>query len=269
MSVLSDKEIKSLCQIPNVEVTEYVRDGFALKKICRYEYIDDQSFMLLEEETNPNRDSVGVISYKILSGEEIALFKPMITPFIPRQVRCHVKPELVPVGGFELGVNMSIASSDTEKILSYGLSSYGYDVRLADDFKIFTNINSTLIDPLNFDEACLHDHKGDYVIIPPNSYILGRTIEYFKIPKDVVIICVGKSTYARCGAIVNVTPIEPGFEGHVVIEISNSTSLPLKVYANQGISQFIFFKGTVPCEVSYADRGGKYQGQKGITLPKG
>lgn len=160
-------------------------------------------------------------------------------------------------------IPMQIREKDGAKIVSYGVSSFGYDVRLADEFKIFTNINNSIIDPLDFDQNCCVDHKGPYCIIPPNSYILGKTIEYFKIPRDVMVLCVGKSTYARCGAIVNVTPIEAGFEGNVVIEVSNSTSLPLKVYANQGIAQFIFFQGE-ECLVSYADRGGKYQGQTSL-----
>lgn len=163
------------------------------------------------------------------------------------------------------------------KIISKGVSSYGYDVSLSEEFKIFTNINSSIIDPKRFDEQkCLIDatlqideENGDkYVILPPNSYLLGRTNEYFHIPRDITVVCLGKSTYARVGAIVNVTPIEAGFEGHVVIEISNSTNLPLKVYANEGISQFLFFRGDVECNVSYADRCGKYMGQTGITLAK-
>lgn len=187
-------------------------------------------------------DDQKVIAYKEFNSAEITAFKPMITPYSENQVR----------------------EENGKKILSWGSSSYGYDVRLADEFKIFSNINSNIIDPLDFDQKCLHDHKGPYVIIPPNSYVLGRTLEYFDIPRDVMVICVGKSTYARLGAIVNVTPIEPGFKGNIVIEISNSTSLPLKVYANQGISQFLFFKGNTPCKISYADRIGKYQGQTSI-----
>lgn len=160
-----------------------------------------------------------------------------------------------------------ISHNDTnQKIISYGLSSYGYDVRLGPNFKIFTNLRSSLVDPLSIDTECFHDHTGDYCIIPPNSYVLGHTIETFKIPKNIQVLCVGKSTYARCGAIVNVTPIEPEFEGQVVIEIANATTLPLKVYAYQGIAQFLFFKSDENCRVSYKDRSGKYQGQTGLQL---
>lgn len=163
---------------------------------------------------------------------------------------------------------------DGRRILSRGVSSYGYDVSLGEEVKIFTNQNAALIDPKKLDAATLidgtvrvDDDGSKYVILPPNSYLLGVTQEYFKIPRDVMIICVGKSTYARAGCICNTTPIEPGFEGNVVIELSNATSLPLKVYLNEGIAQFIFFRGE-PCGVSYGDRNGKYQGQTGVTLPK-
>lgn len=153
-------------------------------------------------------------------------------------------------------------------VISYGISSYGYDMRIADEFKIFTNINATVVDPKNFDPKSLVDFKGDVCIIPPNSFVLGYSVEYFRIPRDVIVICLGKSTYARCGLVVNVTPLEPEWEGHVTIEISNTTPLPAKIYANEGIAQLIFLKGIEPCEISYADKTGKYQSQKGITLPK-
>lgn len=165
-------------------------------------------------------------------------------------------------------VKNQVRERNNRKIVSYGLSSYGYDVRLAEDFKIFSNVKSETIDPLEPSDSFLVDHHGKYCIIPPNSYILGHTIEEFEIPEDVLAICTGKSTYARLGAIVNVTPIEPGFKGTVVIEIANATTLPLKVYANMGIAQFMFFKGDMPCEVSYATRGGKYQGQTGLTTAR-
>ncbi|MCX7793211.1 MAG: dCTP deaminase [Thermodesulfovibrionales bacterium] len=168
--------------------------------------------------------------------------KGMIEPFSPEQVR--------------------------EGVISYGISSYGYDMRIADEFKIFTNINATVVDPKNFDSRSLVDFKGDVCIIPPNSFVLGYSVEYFRIPRDVIVICLGKSTYARCGLVVNVTPLEPEWEGHVTIEISNTTPLPAKIYANEGIAQLIFLKGIEVCEVSYADKTGKYQSQKGITLPK-
>ncbi len=153
-------------------------------------------------------------------------------------------------------------------IVSYGLSSYGYDIRVADEFKIFTNINAEVVDPKDFDENNVVDFKGDVCIVPPNSFALARTVEYFKMPSDTLAICLGKSTYARCGIIVNVTPFEPGFEGHITIEISNTTPLPAKIYANEGIAQVLFFQGDEQCETTYADRKGKYQSQTGITLPR-
>ena len=153
-------------------------------------------------------------------------------------------------------------------VISYGLSSYGYDLRVADEFKIFTNVNSAVIDPKNFDERSFVNINSDCVLIPPNSFALARSVEYFKIPRDVLTICVGTSTYARCGIIVNVTPFEPEWEGFVTLEISNTTPLPAKVYANEGLCQILFFQSDEPCEISYADRKGKYQAQKGIVLPK-
>jgi dCTP deaminase len=172
----------------------------------------------------------------------MALEHGMITPFEDRQVR--------------------------QGVISYGLSSYGYDIRVADEFKVFTNINSTVVDPKNFDARSFVDIKADVCIIPPNSFALAKTVEYFRIPRDVLTVCVGKSTYARCGLIVNVTPFEPEWEGYVTLEISNTTPLPAKVYANEGISQVLFFQSDEICEVSYADKKGKYQKQQGLTLPR-
>ena len=170
----------------------------------------------------------------------------LIEPFEPQQVR----------------------TVDGHKVISYGTSSYGYDIRCANEFKIFTNINATIVDPKNFDSASFVDVISDVCVIPPNSFALARTIEYFRIPRDVLTICLGKSTYARCGIIVNVTPLEPEWEGHVTLEFSNTTTLPAKVYANEGVAQVIFLQSDESCEVSYRDRGGKYQGQRGVTLPK-
>ena len=172
--------------------------------------------------------------------------KGMIEPFEPGQVR----------------------SQDGQRIVSYGTSSYGYDVRCANEFKIFTNINSSVVDPKNFDENSFVDFVGDVCIIPPNSFALARTVERFRIPRDVLTICLGKSTYARCGIIVNVTPLEPEWEGHVTLEFSNTTTLPAKIYAGEGCAQMLFLGADEPCEVSYKDRGGKYQGQSGVTLPR-
>ena len=172
----------------------------------------------------------------------MALEHGMITPFEDRQVR--------------------------QGVISYGLSAYGYDIRVADEFKVFTNINNTVVDPKNFDDRSFVDMKTEVCIIPPNSFALAKTVEYFRIPRDVLTVCVGKSTYARCGLIVNVTPFEPEWEGYVTLEISNTTPLPAKVYANEGISQVLFFQSDEICEVSYADKKGKYQKQQGLTLPR-
>jgi dCTP deaminase len=152
--------------------------------------------------------------------------------------------------------------------ISYGVSSYGYDIRIANEFKIFTNINNTIVDPKQFDTKSFVDFKGDVCVIPPNSFALGKSVEYFKIPRNVMTICVGKSTYARCGIITNVTPFEPEWEGFVTLEVSNTTPLPAKIYANEGIAQVLFFESDEVCEISYADKKGKYQSQTGITLPK-
>jgi dCTP deaminase len=177
----------------------------------------------------------------------MALEKGMIEPFAENQVR-HLE------GG--------------TRVISYGLSSYGYDLRVADEFKVFTNIFNTVVDPKNFDERSFVDLQADTCIVPPNSFALARSVEYFRIPRDVLTICLGKSTYARCGIIVNVTPFEPEWEGHVTLEISNTTPLPAKIYANEGLAQVVFFRATDACQTSYADRQGKYMGQRGITIPK-
>ncbi len=168
--------------------------------------------------------------------------KGMIEPFVDGQVR--------------------------EGVISYGLSSYGYDIRVSDEFKIFTNVHSAVVDPKNFNPKSFIDYKGDICVIPPNSFVLAQTVEYFRIPRDVITICVGKSTYARCGLIVNVTPFEPEWEGFVTLEISNTTPLPARIYANEGIAQVLFFQSDQVCEVSYADRKGKYQKQQTIMLPQ-
>jgi dCTP deaminase len=153
-------------------------------------------------------------------------------------------------------------------VISYGLSSYGYDARCSDEFKIFTNVDSAVVDPKNFSQASFVDRRGPVCIIPPNSFALTHTVEYFRIPRDVLVVCLGKSTYARCGIIVNVTPLEPEWEGQVTIEISNTTPLPAKIYAGEGICQFLFLQGSSPCEVSYADKSGKYMRQRGVALPR-
>ncbi|MDR2173205.1 MAG: dCTP deaminase [Burkholderiales bacterium] len=177
---------------------------------------------------------------------QMALQHKMIEPFEPEQIRY--------VNG--------------ARIVSYGTSSYGYDIRCSREFKIFTNINTTIVDPKQFDEKSFVNFEGDVCIIPPNSFALARTVEYFRIPRNVLTICLGKSTYARCGIIVNVTPFEPEWEGFVTLEFSNTTPLPAKIYANEGVAQVLFFESDEECETSYKDRGGKYQGQTGVTLPK-
>jgi dCTP deaminase len=174
--------------------------------------------------------------------KRMALERRMIEPFSENQIR--------------------------DGVISYGLSSYGYDIRVADEFKIFTNINSTIVDPKRFDQQSFVDFKGDVCIIPPNSFALARTVEYFRIPRNILTVCVGKSTYARCGIIVNVTPFEPEWEGTATLEISNTTPLPARIYANEGIAQVVFFEADEVCETSYADKKGKYQAQREITLPK-
>lgn len=166
---------------------------------------------------------------------------------------------------FEAG---QVKTNGSERLISYGTSSYGYDVRCSDEFKIFTNVHSATVDPKKFDEKSFVDIKADSCIIPPNSFALARTVEYFRIPRNVLTICLGKSTYARCGIIVNVTPLEPEWEGHVTLEFSNTTTLPAKIYANEGVAQVIFIESDEVCETSYKDRAGKYQGQRGVTLPK-
>lgn len=185
-----------------------------------------------------------VLSDKTIS--ELVVNHKMIEPFEAKQVR-HL--------------------DDGRRIISYGLSSYGYDARVADEFKIFTNIDSAVVDPKNFVPHSFVERKGEICTIPPNSFVLARTVEYFRIPRDVLVICVGKSTYARCGIIVNVTPLEPEWEGHVTLEFSNTTPLPAKVYANEGACQFIFLKGDRECLASYKDKSGKYMNQRGVTLP--
>ena len=171
-------------------------------------------------------------------------------------------------GMIEPFIDGQVRSADHGRIISYGLSSYGYDLRVSDEFKVFTNVHSAMVDPKGFDEKSFVDIKTDVCVVPPNSFALARSVEYFRIPRNVLTICVGKSTYARCGIIVNVTPFEPEWEGHVTLEISNTTPLPAKIYANEGLAQVVFFEANDVCETSYADRGGKYMKQRGITVPR-
>ncbi len=239
MSILSDHSIYKLCVPPTHMVGDFITNRTGTRELAwkdhtyTAEKLDDLARRYCAVELDDDCP-------------EVKEFKPMIAPFSPEQVR----------------------EVDGERIVSYGLSSYGYDVRLGREFKIFTNARNAMIDPLNPDPDCFIEHVGDYCIIPPNSYILGTTMEWFDIPRDVMVVCVGKSTYARLASIVNVTPIEPEFKGNVVIEIANCSPLPMKVYAGMGIAQFMFFEGDRPCDVSYADKGGKYQNQKGLTLAR-
>lgn len=253
MSILSDKTIRKLCA-----ASRDVRPLEAFVEDIHNEYGDPVTGAVW----TPDGFDVNAQAYAMFMAQTFG----MIYPFEPDAVRCT---EARSIRGGEL-------CEDQYKVISYGTSSYGYDVTLSRDIKLFTNVNAAEIDPKRFDEqACLtpakilrDDSGAEFVRIPPNSYMLGATNEYFRIPRDLMIVCLGKSTYARSGAIVNVTPIEPGFEGNVVLEISNSTPLPMRVYINEGIAQFMFFRGDEPCEVSYADRAGKYQGQTGVTLSK-
>lgn len=199
-----------------------------------------------ENETNQSRAShtVAIKSDKWI--RRMAVEYGLIEPFEPEQV----------------------SQNENRRVISYGTSSYGYDVRCSDEFKVFTNIHSAVVDPKAFDAKSFVDYKGDVCVIPPNSFALARTVEFFRIPRSILTICLGKSTYARCGIIVNVTPLEPEWEGHVTLEFSNTTTLPAKIYSNEGVAQMLFFESDEICETSYADRGGKYQGQTGVTLPK-
>lgn len=245
MSILSDKEISILSYVPDAALENTFGSKRSLVKVVDKE--EGKFFSL--------RDG------NIYSG--LTLHPPTFD-----ELNQHRRPMIYPFS------DKLVSKEGDRRVISWGLSSYGYDARLSDEFKIFSNVNSAIIDPKNFSNECLvdgrliEDEHGKYVILPPNSYLLGRTIEYFIIPRDILSIVLGKSTYARTASIVNVTPIEPGFEGHVVIEISNASPSPLKIYANEGIAQFVFFKGNLPCSVSYADRKGKYQGQTGIQIAK-
>lgn len=238
MSILSDRQIRERC----------IRPGYKTYQEIYSEVAQDPEFAV-EQFAHLNHPSLAAH----LAAREKAqgLYRqqdlPMIHPFVDEQVR----------------------SVDGQKIVSYGNSSYGYDVRCAPEFKVFTNINSTIVDPKKFDDKCFVDVEGSECIIPPNSFALARTVEYFCIPRDTLVVCLGKSTYARCGIIVNVTPLEPEWEGHVTLEFSNTTPLPARIYANEGVAQFLFFQNTDGgCETSYKDRGGKYMGQVGVNPPR-
>lgn len=266
MTILSDRQIRVLCQAPETYLDEEAFQAeMRLPKSVPAVFPNDHHVKRINDEIRARHTHFTTAEMK-------SAFVPMISPFEATSVRqIDVEDSVV--------VNMlrgdGIKYGGTRKVLSFGATSYGYDVRLQEKIQIFTNINGGEIDPKAISNHCMVEGQirvapnGDrYVVMPPHSYLLGVTMEYFKMPRDVLAICLGKSTYARCGAIVNATPIEPGFEGEVVIEIANSTSLPMRIYTGEGISQFLFLQGSEECEVSYADRGGKYQGQTGMTLGK-
>ena len=259
MTIKSDNWIRTQCERPTHVIQhatgsiEFASEPFtSTQQLIKHnqnlllDLNQKDSLNLSIDIINKTKDGNSILSNSLIRAiteKALNIWKPMIEPFINRPIR----------------------ENNGKKIISYGLSGFGYDVRLSNKFKVFTNINSSIIDPLNPSDDFYVDFEGEYCILPPNSYLLGHTIEYFRIPKDVLVLCIGKSTYARLGAIVNCTPIEPEFYGQIVIEISNSTNLPLKVYANQGIAQFLFFQSDENCHVSYKDKDGKYQNQLGIT----
>lgn len=251
MSILSDRSIIQRCMPPSHVIFASRSQARPMDQLAWAGVTHELEY--LEELESRNNAAALRDSHPVVSD-----FKPMIAPFFSRQVKTQRHQ----------GIGLYKSAETERKIVSYGLSSFGYDVRLGNKFKIFTNVRNGTIDPLNPDPNCFVDHEGDFCIIPPNSYILGHTLETFDIPRDIMVVCVGKSTYARLAAITNVTPIEPGFKGEVVIEIANCSTLPLKVYANQGIAQFLFFKGDQECMVSYADKDGKYMNQTGITTAR-
>lgn len=291
MTILNDREIRQLCLVPT-----HQRVGNDLRRTL-YSLVGDELYCVGDGYRDDVRWKGGLeeamVNLTPLSQEQqhgfaqgttyvpdttvvyqegergqLLTLGRMITPYVPGQVRTREVAVDITAGEEHPDGSRSLTvDTEEQKIISYGTSSMGYDVRLGRKFKVFTNVYGAVIDPLNMPEESYVDMEGDYVIIPPNSYVLGHTIEYFNMPNDVVAICVGKSTYARAGCGINVTPIEPGFKGQVVIEISNLTPLPLKVYADMGIAQFMFFRGE-PCEISYAKRAGKYQGQMGLVTAR-
>jgi dCTP deaminase len=245
VTILSDRQIAALCTRPDHYANVAIGD-------TRKVFIDRGHYLCCVK-TGEQFERLEQYGLSLIGDDHID-WQPMIEPFVEKQVR-------------EEQHRLSAEDGYLKKVISYGLTSFGYDVRLGRKFKIFTNINSTVIDPMAMSDDCYVDFEGDVCIIPPHSYALGHTIETFDLPKDVVAVCLGKSTYARAGCAINVTPIEPGFKGQVVLELANQTPLPMKVYANMGIAQFMFHRGE-PCMVSYADRGGKYQGQQGVTTAR-
>lgn len=260
--IKSDKWIRDQC----VRNDRFVRVDPETKEVEAARFIHGKNDLRAISERNPN------VTFRSATYEErLRIYgerPPMIEPFEPQQVRFRTFID----SSEDDGLNHGFTEDERQvKIISYGTSSYGYDIRCAPEFKVFTNVNSTIVDPKNFDERSFVDMRGDSCIIPPNSFALARSVEYFRIPRDILVVCLGKSTYARCGIVVNVTPLEPEWEGHITLEFSNTTPLPARIYANEGCAQLLFFQADRgdTCLTSYADRKGKYQGQQGVTLPKG
>ena len=269
--ILADHQIRELCLPPTFMVSEQFRVPYArnlqgqplfqMREVLSWKTKEELDQIIRQWHNTRPDDYEGIVAYRELSQEQRDQFKPMISPFEPDQVRD--RKVYVGEGRFENPLHRN------EKIVSYGLTSYGYDVRCSREFKIFTNINSTVVDPHNFDDNSFVDFVGDVCIVPPNSFVLARTLEHFIIPRNVVADCVGKSTYARFGLSIMVTPLEPEWEGYLTLEFANTTPLPIKLYAGEGCGQIRFFEGSAPCEVSYKDRGGKYQGQPAeVVTPK-
>ena len=281
MTIKSDKWIKGQCTPPTFVkrvLTPQLQNSTCDVYLVPVESWEPthQTAGELEYEVLANQyTSIGTREFRPLTDAERAAFLPMIEPFEPMQVR-SVSRHMTEDEKFDYHQGRALGDPSLkvvgdhlveQKVLSYGTSSYGYDIRCSREFKIFTNINSTVVDPKAFDDKNYVDVHGDYCIIPPNSFALARTVEYFRIPRNVLAICLGKSTYARCGIIVNVTPLEPEWEGYLTLEFSNTTPLPAKVYAGEGCAQLLFFESDEDCETSYKDRGGKYQNQVDQPVP--
>jgi len=274
-TVLSDRQIRNMCEVP-VGVLQFLdlRERGVENRVhvpfFENELVDLSTHIARLGKIYAGNEHVEQVDRfdEVWIARTQADFKPMISPFSPTQVRARQVQDAVSVREPDGSLTQyPILDVCEEKIISWGTSSYGYDVRCAEEFKIFTNINSTMIDPKNFDSLNFVEHKGEFCIIPPNSFVLARTVEHFRIPRDVVANCLGKSTYARCGISVMVTPLEPEWEGYLTLEFANTTPLPAKLYANEGCAQIQFFRGSEACEVSYKDRGGKYQNQIADAIP--
>lgn len=295
--IKSDRWIKRKCTPPRSVVTERIwelapgrpvtPESLGWRENIRFSHqpVDEleKSLPAHIEDLSPNYE--GIVSVRAVRGEDLEHWKPMISPFVSQQVReverngtademnflrangAQALADKVHTTADRLRVDPMLGLQIRQKIVSYGLSSYGYDVRIADEFMIFTNVNTTVVNPKDFDKRNYVEFKGDVCIIPPNSFVLARSLEYFRMPRNVTGLVLGKSTYARCGINCLATPLEAGWEGHITLEYANTTPLPAMLFANEGAAQVLFFEGDEQCEVSYADRGGKYQGQTGITLP--